>query len=395
MIRIAAASYQYVMKYLSDNQGTYLDSNQSMAPFHGGKCAAYFGFAGEYDRHAFLESMKGNFRINGSSKFVNVRYHHSGEKANDAGKLEKTDPAIEVLVSPPKSWSIAVYFAKGEEKARLNAILRAALEAAMARMEKLATARVTTDGFTVNEQLAGISWTAFGHDSTRRGDMDIHFHAIVNKLAMGLDGQVRTIDMASTIRIQYELDAYLKTELARLGAAEGLDLRMTANGPELAQIDPSLIKAFSSARADIEAVLKEAGLDLEHATSNQKNWANAVSRLSKIQFDEVFIERLYRERLAGIGFDYDSIKVRAERQGYTLDAPRKAVEAVYMAMMEVHEREDVIKSRHHLMLLAAKYSDFSIPADDLNASIDQLIASGELRWRVERNNGRISAASET
>ena len=395
MIRIAAASYQYVMEYLSDNQGTYLDSNQSMEPFHGGKSAEYFGFTGEYDRRAFLESMKGNFRINGSTMFANVRYHHSGEKANEDGELEKTDPAIEVLVSPPKSWSTAVYFAKGEEKARLNAILRGAMEAAMERMETVATTRVTTNGVTVNEQLAGMSWTAFAHDSTRRGDMDSHFHVIVNKLALGLDGKVRSIDLASTIRIQYELDAYFKTELARLAAEAGYELRITANGPELEQIPHGVLEAFSSARTQIEAVLKDVGLDLEQATSNQKNWANAVSRLAKIQFNEDFIERKYRERLASIGVDYDSIKVRAERKGYTLDAPRKAVEAVYMGMMEVHEREDVIKSRHHLMLLAAKYSDFSIPADDLNASIDQLIASGELRWRVERNNGRISAASET
>ena len=395
MIRIAAASYAYVKEYLSDNQGTYLDSGQVMPPFSGGKMAKYFGLDGEYDRHAFLQSMDGKFRIDGSKSFSAVRYQPSGEKTNEEGKREKVDPAIEVIVSPPKSWSAAIHFAKGEEKKMLQDLLASAMKAAMARMEDLATARITVDKVTTNEKVAGLNWMAFAHDSTRRGDMDHHFHLIVNKLTLGLDGKVRTIDLASVIRIQYEMDAYFKTELARLAAAAGYEIRMTQNGPELEQMDPKLLKVFSSARTEIEALLKEVGIDIEHATSNQKNWANAEKRLAKIQFNESFIEKLHREKLAAVGLNYDAIVVRAEREGYTLNAPRRAVEAVYMAMQDVHEREDVIKSRHHLMLLSAKYSDFSIPADELNEAIEQLIASKELMFRVEAHNGRITAQSVT
>ena len=395
MIRIAAASYAYVKEYLSDNQGTYLDSGQVMPPFSGGKMAKYFGLDGEYDRHAFLQSMDGKFRIDGSNSFSAVRYHASGEKADEEGKRDKMDPAIEVIVSPPKSWSAAIHFAKGEEKKMLQDLLASAMKAAMARMEDLATTRITVDKVTANEKVAGLNWMAFAHDSTRRGDMDHHFHMIVNKLTLGLDGKVRTLDLASVIRIQYEMDAYFKTELARLAAAAGYEIRMTQNGPELEQMDPRLLKVFSSARTEIEALLKDVGIDIEHATSNQKNWANAEKRLAKIQFNESFIEKLHREKLAAVGLNYDAIVVRAEREGYTLNAPRRAVEAVYMAMQDVHEREDVIKSRHHLMLLSAKYSDFSIPADELNEAIDQLIASNELMFRVEARNGRITAESVT
>lgn len=395
MIRIAAASYAYVKEYLSDNQGTYLDSGQVMPPFHGGKMARYFGLDADYDRHAFLQSMDGKFRIDGSNSFSAVRYHASGEKADEEGKRDKMDPAIEVIVSPPKSWSAAIHFAKGEEKKMLQNLLASAMKAAMARMEDLATARITVNKVTTNEKLAGLSWTAFAHDSTRRGDMDHHFHLIVNKLTLGLDGKVRTIDLASVIRIQYEMDAYFKTELARLAAEAGYEIRMTQNGPELEQMDPKLLKVFSSARTEIEALLKDVGIDIEHATSNQKNWANAEKRLAKIQFNESFIEKLHREKLAAVGLNYDAIVVRAEREGYTLNAPRRAVEAVYMAMQDVHEREDVIKSRHHLMLLSAKYSEYSIPADELNKAIDQLIASNELMFRVEPRNGRITAQSVT
>lgn len=395
MIRIAAASYEYVKEYLSDNQGTYLDSSQALPPFHGGKMAPYFGFNGEYDRHAFLQSMDGNFRIDGSKAFTSVRYHGSGEKVNANGEQQKLDPAIEVLVSPPKSWSAAIHFAKGEEKERLQSILASAMKAAMEKMEDLATTRITDDKVTTNEKVAGLSWTAFPHDSTRRGDMDNHFHLIVNKLTRGLDGEIRTIDLASVIRIQYEMDAFLKTELARLGAAAGYELRMTANGPELAQMSERLLKAFSTARAEMEELLKQSGIDIEHATSSQKAWANLSKRLAKIQFDESFVEATNRAKLADEGIDYDSIVVGAEREGYTLTAPRRAVEAVYMAMQDVHEREDVIKSRHVLALLASKYSDFSIPGHEISAAIDQLIDSRELMFRVDPVNGRITAQTVT
>lgn len=395
MIRIAAASYAYVKDYLSDNQGTYLDSGQSLPPFHGGKMASYFGLVGEYDRHAFMQSMDGNFRIDGSKRFTSVRYHTSGEKTDEVGERKKMDPAIEVLVSPPKSWSAAIHFAKGEEKIQLQNLLAAAMKATMDRMEDLATTRITSDKLTTNEKVAGLSWTAFAHDSTRRGDMDHHFHVIVNKLTRGLDGEIRTIDLASVIRIQYEMDAYFKTELARLAAAAGYELRMTENGPELAQMPAALLKAFSTARAQMERKLKEAGIDIEYATGSQKAWANLQERLAKIQFDEAFVERTNREKLAAVGIDYDAIVVGAEREGYTLTAPRRAVEAVYMAMQEVHEREDVIKSRHHLVFLAAKYSDFSIPGHELSAAIDQLIDAKELMFRVEPHNGRITALTVT
>jgi hypothetical protein len=139
----------------------YLDAEQqSMQPTYGGSMAAHFGMTGAYDREQFLLAAEGKFRINGG-EYVDVRYHASGKKAGDDGIKQFIDAAIEVVISPPKSWSIAVHLAKGDRKQELKRILNEAAKHAMNRMEQLVTVRVTRDGVTTSEKPLGIQHTNF------------------------------------------------------------------------------------------------------------------------------------------------------------------------------------------------------------------------------------------
>jgi conjugative relaxase-like TrwC/TraI family protein len=329
--------------------------------------------------------------------FTDVRYHSSGKKADEEGKKQDVDAAIEAVISPPKSWSIACHLAKGERKTELQGILKAASLHAMERMQDLVRVRVTRDGVTTQEKPLGIQWTMFAHSNTRRGDPDEHKHFVINKHALCADGKVRTIDEASWLRIHYEMDAYFKTELARLAAEAGYELDVTEHGPELRCIKPELRKAFSTAREEMRVFLESHGVDLERASESQRQWANMSTRLGKVQFDEAHVDRVYRARVADAGMDYDAIRVEPEfEQGYTITPVKTAREAVLMALEEMHERSDVIKHRHELALVTAKYRGFSGSGDDINQAIDQLLAEGYLLERAPIEAGaRITAESLT
>ncbi len=393
MIRTAAASEGYLTGYIAASAGTYLDEAQYMPPVHGGKMASYFGFGKEYDREAFLMSIQGKYKINGKPPYVDTRYHASGEKVLSTGEVEKTDAAIEVVISPPKSFSIAIEFAKGKEKEQLQNLLSRAMDEALERMEELARARVTTDGVTRQIGVKGLSWTRFAHNNTRRGDMDMHAHVIINKQAVCDDGVIRTVDLASVIRIQYELDAYLKSSLARQAAKAGYKVRMTENGPELELISSQLIKAFSSGREEIMAYLEERGIDAERAMESARDWANHQTRLGKVVFDPEHVQKVYVNKAASVGVDLAKLEIKPDTQAYELRPDNKARDALLMALADIHEREDVIKSRHVLHLKAMTYAGFGVTGDDLNGEIDHMLATGELVHREKQKNGRATAGS--
>ncbi|CAM8621182.1 TraA_Ti, Ti-type conjugative transfer relaxase TraA [Comamonadaceae bacterium] len=394
MIRIKAASASYLRDYIDQEHQSYLDGSQVREPEFGGTTREHFGMGGKYDREVFRASIEGHYKIHGEGQYTDVRYHSSGEKRLESGKVEQTDAAVEVVMCPPKSWSLAIEFSKGDEKERLEAMLAKAMDESMAAMEKLASVRVTKDGVTTNMPVQGLTWTRHFHSDTRRGDVDYHTHNIINKQVLCQDGQIRTLDLASVIYIQQELDAHMKTSLARQAAEHGYELDFTENGPELASITPEMRKCFSTASEEMKAFLEEHGIDIETAGESTRTWANLETRLGKVTFDQAQITERYRKKLASIGLDLDKIQLN-QRNSYQLKAPRSAREAIEMALADFHEREDSIKSRHNLAYKSAVYANFSVTVEEINIEIDAMFRSRELVERYTRTNGRITAQNMT
>lgn len=411
MVHIEGASIGYLAKYHATGHDRsvaeavaphYLDAEQvSLVPIYGGRMATFFGMTGAYNRQKFMMAAEGKYQINAGGDEVNgyadVRYHASGKKADENGVKQDVDAAIEVVISPPKSWSIAAYLAKGERRKELKEMLRTASVHAMNRMEDLIQVRVTRDRVTTLERPRGIQWTGFRHSNTRRGDPDEHGHYVVNKQVLCADDKVRTIDEASWLRIHYEMDVFFKTELSRLAASAGYKLDITENGPELRCISPELRKAFSTAREEIRVFLEGHGIDLEKSSDSQRQWANMATRLGKVIFDEAHVDRMYRSKVAAAGIDYDTIKISPEIVGgYDLTPVKSAREAILMALDELHERSDVIKHRHELALVAAKHRGFTGTGAEINDAIDVLMKEGYLSLRTPVGRGeRVTAGSCT
>lgn len=357
----------------------YLESGTlGRAPVFDGNGRAAMGMAGDYARTRFLAAVDGVYKIDG----VNVDVNNKKSRQTGTSKKNPYDFG-EFVVSANKSWSIAIGMAKGNERVLLEGILQESMNDAFRHMESLMRVRVTENGVTRWERPVGVVAARFDHAHNRRGDSHRHEHWALMRHAMCQDGKIRTLDMSICMQAQHEIDAVLKTSFARRAAAAGYQLEMTANGPELALAPLALREAMSNGTSEIEAFLKKHGIDFDQASHDQKSWANAMTKMAKVQFSEEHIERITREKFAAAGFDYDAFSTAPEREGYTLKATTDARKAIALALEDIHERKDVIQSRYVLSLTAARYSEWSLSVDEISKEIDHLVATGYLVFRGE------------
>lgn len=358
----------------------YLESGTiGRAPIFDGLGAKAMGMDGQYDRTRFLAAVDGKYKLDG--QFVDVNY----KKNRKVTTTKKKDAYAfgEFVVSANKSFSVAIGMAEGEQRVQLEKILEESMNDAFRHMESLARVRVTENGVTRWEKPIGIQAARFDHAHNRRGDAHRHEHWAVMRHAMCADGKVRTLDQSIFMQAQYEIDAVLKTSLARRSAEAGFALDMTANGPELKLAPLALRDALSNGTKEIEAFLKTHGVDFDQASHSQKAWANAMTKLAKVHFSEEHIEKITREKFAAAGFDYDTFTVAPEVDGYKL-APRTTPrQAIALALEEIHERKDVIQSRYALSLAAARYGEWALDLQDISNEIDNMVASGYLVFRGE------------
>lgn len=398
MVLIRGAKLGYLIEYLSDADGTYLDGSTALgAAYFGGSASRFLGLIGEYDRKKFMAAVNGHYQINGEGQFIDANYHSSGVKTDEDGGKKELDAATEIILAPPKSFSIGLHYAKGATAQKLKKIVEQAKREAMEFIEQQAMVRITENGVTRSEHVQGIAYTGFQHDTSRYGDMDMHDHVVVHRHALCRDGKLRTIDKASLIYIHYQADAVLKTSLTRQCAEQGIAVIATPEGPELASISKEMRDVFSRGTAALRERLAQEGIDLDKVSMTQKGRAMLDVRLAKIHLSPEHLAKHYDQKLKEAGIDLSEVlKGLKASRAYKIKPTMSAVKAFDLALQAVHERSDVIKTRYKLILDAARMSDYKIPAEELSKTIDHLIDLGEIVLRHAPQPGeRARAASLT
>ena len=170
-------------------------------------------------------------------------------------------PGFDLTFSAPKS--VSVLFGIGDDE--LRAVLRDAHDRAvldaLGYMER--EAAVTRRGPGGVHAIAGngLVAAAFRHRTSRAGDPQLHTHVLVANLTLGADGQWSTLDgrriYAHAKTAGYLYEARLRSLLTRELGVEWTPVR---NGiADIAGVPPTVLRAFSRRRADIEAELERRG----------------------------------------------------------------------------------------------------------------------------------------
>ena len=104
---------------------------------------------------------------------------------------------------------------------------------------------------------SGLVAAAFVHRTSRAGDPQLHTHVLAANIVLGADGRWS----APEARLLYHharTAGFLYQASLRAGLVEGLGLRfgpLRSGSAEVAGLDPSLLRAFSTRRAEIEEYL--------------------------------------------------------------------------------------------------------------------------------------------
>ena len=208
-------------------------------------------------------------------------------------------PGYDLTFSAPKG--VSLLWAFGPEAVR-GAISDAHDSAVTAALNQLSTeacfARRAEGGHQLIEA-NGYLGAAFRHRTSRAGDPQLHTHVVVPNLVQGADGTWSAPDgrhlftWAKTAGTLYQ--SALRVELAPLGLAWNV---RRSGLSELAGIPKSILRAFSTRRADIEAAMETRGVD-SHRTARTVTLATRSRRPSGPVVDDVLREH-WREQLSAI-----------------------------------------------------------------------------------------------
>ncbi len=243
--KLAVGQQQYYLDAVAAQEDYYTASGEVPGRWLGSGCAE-LGVAGQVapvDLHAVLSGL-------------------DPATLEPMGAANRRRPGFDLTFSPPKS--VSVLYALGGEEVAASVVAGhdAAVDAAVAYLERTAAwGRTGHDGL-VRVATSGFVAAAFRHRTSRAGDPQVHTHVLVANLAHRADGRWGALDARALYHqagcAGHLYRAVLRHELTtRLGVAWAEPIRGLA---ELAGIPSRVLRAFSRRRMEVVAAMVEAGV---------------------------------------------------------------------------------------------------------------------------------------
>jgi conjugative relaxase-like TrwC/TraI family protein len=227
-------------------------------------------------------------------------------------------------LSAPKALSILWMSGTAEQRRRIEAILAAAVDAALKFLtdEGLVSVRLGAGGHR-REAPTDILVGRFAHYTTRDGDPQLHTHCVILNTALSADGRYRTLEPDRLFVWQLVVGSAFRTALAeRLVGDLGLRLRPAGQGQfEIAGIPQDMIDHLSKRSA---AVVDRIGGDRAGISAARKEVAALATRGAKADVPTgPALEARWRADLAGFGVDpWEAAREAAQHPDAPLEIER-------------------------------------------------------------------------
>jgi conjugative relaxase-like TrwC/TraI family protein len=236
----------------------------------------------------------------------------------------------------PKSVSVLWATGTSEQRAKVEAIHRRAVHAALSGMreEGLIITRRGKGG-AIKEAVANAAVAEFMHTTSRAGDPQLHSHAVLLNTCEREDGTFGTLDNARILQYQGYIGAMYRAELAKgLESELGLSISREGRAFKVDGVPENVADIFSKRREAIENAAREEGyttasdreraqyaaLDTRDRKSDvpereelEKRWAREIqiAGWSKEAIWKSAMAHAQRVKEAGIEHGLDLNKVRA------------------------------------------------------------------------------------
>ncbi|WP_250495339.1 MobF family relaxase [Caballeronia sp. GAWG1-1] len=228
---------------------------------------------------------------------------------------------LDLTFSAPKSVSMQALVAGDRE---VTAAHDRAVTRALEQVEQLAEARKKVKGKSYRERTGNMTIAKFRHEMSRAKDPQLHTHSVVMNMTRRADGAWRALANEDIFRVQHEVDAIYKAELAKGLQAVGYSIRLVDdNGNfELAHISRDQIEVFSARSRVIEEALANEGKTRASATTIEKQVIALATRPRKDESDREIVKQYWAEKSRDLGIDYGP-KSRLDGRSYDVSGGRE------------------------------------------------------------------------
>lgn len=306
---------------------------------------------------------------------------------------------LDLTFSAPKSVSMQALVAGDKD---VTAAHDRAVTRALEQVERLAEARKKVKGKSYRERTGNMVIGKFRHEMSRAKDPQLHTHSVVLNMTQRADGAWRALSNEDIFRVQHEVDALYKAELARGLQALGYAIRLVDDQGnfELDHISRDQIEAFSARSRLIEEALANEGKTRATATTLEKQIISLATRPRKDESDRDLVKQYWVEKSREFGIDHgprsqldgrtyeagDSFGGRGRERGDAGDriaatslparlTPAQAV--VQYAINHLTEREAVVRETA-LTATALRRAVGLAGPDEVRAEIKRLVGQGAL-----------------
>ncbi|MGW8277542.1 MobF family relaxase [Xanthomonas axonopodis] len=223
---------------------------------------------------------------------------------------------LDLTFSAPKSVSMQALVAGDKD---VTAAHDSAVTRALEQVERLAEARKKVKGKSYRERTGNMVIGKFRHEMSRAKDPQLHTHSVVLNMTQRADGAWRALSNEDIFRVQHEVDALYKAELARGLQALGYAIRLVDDQGnfELDHISRDQIEAFSARSRLIEEALANEGKTRATATTLEKQIISLATRPRKDESDRDLVKQYWVEKSRELGIDYGP---RSQLDGRTYEA---------------------------------------------------------------------------
>ncbi|AUS41341.1 AAA family ATPase [Ralstonia solanacearum] len=319
---------------------------------------------------------------------------------------------LDLTFSAPKSVSMQALVAGDRE---VTAAHDRAVTRALEQVERLAEARKKVKGKSYRERTGNMVIGKFRHEMSRAKDPQLHTHSVVLNMTRRSDGAWRALSNEDIFRVQHEVDAIYKAELAKGLQELGYSIRLVDDKGnfELAHVSRDQIEAFSARSRVIEEALANEGKTRATATTLEKQVIALATRPRKDESDREIVKQYWVEKSRDLGIDYgphsqldgrsydasggrerraqetgDSIGGRGDSRADAGDRDRVAATSlptgltpaqavVQYAINHLTEREAVVRETA-LTATALRRAVGLAGPDDVRAEIKRLVGQGAL-----------------
>ncbi|CAH0273998.1 MobF family relaxase [Pseudomonas carnis] len=318
----------------------------------------------------------------------------NGEKIHTTFNAEtnKRRMGLDMTFSAPKSVSMQALVA-GDKNVTLAH--DRAVAKAMHHVEKLAQARRKEQGKFLRERTGNMVIGKFRHEMSRGKDPQLHTHAVIMNMTQRADGKWRALFNDDIFKVQHEVDAMYKGQLALELRELGYEIRVLdgKGNFELNHISREQIEAFSSRSKVIEEALAKDGKTRADATTLEKQVISMATRPHKDERDRDLVKQYWVTKSRDLGIDYGP-QSRLDGREYGESGPASgagrvssdpnlpagltpAQAVVQYAINHLTEREQVV-SQLDLLTVALQRSVGLAGPDQVRAEIARLVHQGTL-----------------